>query len=343
MVRCGGLSTENSPCTDFLETKIETIGRSAFSESKLDGILIFPSTLESINDYALQNTFVSTIYLNGTNEISLGNIFRSASNCLIYTQSKATFTHANIPNVIARYDNNYCVSLRLVDNSPFRCPEAFTAGKVTFTKQFNQLYPSYSGATAEKGKASLWYGLSLPFLVTKITASDGRIFAPFNSGVEGAKPFWLRRMTAGNTFENVTNIEAGEPYIIAFPNNESYDAEYNVWGNITFTTEEAVTIPVTEEYGVNGGSYSMRRNYEVLPKSSSIYLLNSPHYGTPSGVQGSSSYAWGSVFIRSLRDSWPFEAYISSPWSTTSAFFIDPSANTRSARPLGRVPCIDDM
>ena len=197
---------------------------------------------------------------------------------------------------------------------------------------------------SEKGKASLWYGLSLPFPVTKITASDGRVFAPFNSGVEGAKPFWLRRMTAGNTFENVTSIEAGEPYIIAFPNNESYDAEYNVWGYITFVTEgNPVTIPATEEYGVNGGSFSMRRNYEVLEKSSSIYLLNSPRYGTPEGVQGSSSYAWGSAFIRSLRDSWAFEAYVSSPWSTTSAFFIDPSASTRSARPLGRVPCIDDM
>lgn len=151
-------------------------------------------------------------------------------------------------------------------------------------------------------------------------------------------------MTTGNTFENMTSIEAGEPYIIAFPNNASYDAEYNVWGNITFTAEgNPVTIPATEEYGVNGGSFSMRRNYEVLEKSSSIYLLNSPRYGTPEGVQGSSSYAWGSAFIRSLRDSWAFEAYVSSPWSTTSAFFIDPSVGTRSARPLGRVPCIDDM
>lgn len=349
---------------DFSHTVLETIDYSAFDGSHLEGVLTFPSTLKSIGDNAFKNNPVTAIYLTGTGEISLGNLFGSASNCLIYTQSETITTHVNIPNVIAKHQGNYCISLQLVENDSFRCPEAFTAGKVTFTKSFNRVYWG-STSTAQKGKASNWYALSLPFTVETITykGNDGqtRTFAPFNAGVEGAKPFWLRKFSKDDSFENVTKIEAGEPYIIAFPNYTAYLPEYNVAGDVVFSAKGPVTIPVTEEYEVNGSIYKMKRSYEIRPQSAFIYLLNSPRGDNP--TMGESGDGWGSVFLPGLRDSWAFEAYIIGAGTGNGVenegddlggmegatgvnlppLRINSPASTRSTHEIGSIPSIDDM
>ena len=334
---------------DFLPEGLKSIYGHAFHNSNLNGVLKFPSTVTYLADYALYDNDITAIYLPSKESITVGKIFGPSrkSNCLIYTNSENCNTSYNV--VV----NGVCVSLQLVETASFHCPEAFVAGQVTFVKQFNQgnqyLYNgSYThNLYAPKGEASHWYGLSLPFEVTEISTSDGRNFAPFNAGVEGAKPFWLRRMTVDGSWENMTKIEAGEPYIIAFPCSESYDDQFNVWGEVTFKGKR-VQIPATEEYAINHGFYAMKRNYAVLSQSQTRLMLNSPRWGdnnvnNPQGERGNSSYNWGSRFISNLRPSWAFEAYIGAGAGTTTSLSIGSESNTRSSKTLGSVPSIDDM
>lgn len=330
---------------DFLNEGLKTIGDCAFDDNNLSGDLTLPSTVESIGNYAFRySDGITSIHLGkASGQITLGDLFNKQVNCLIYVPAGCSVsTSSNIPNIIV---GNKISSLVLVEESPFACPEAFVAGKVTFTKQFNRIN-RWDDVKMTKGKSSNWYGLSLPFKVDKITTSDGRTFAPFGANTEeNCKPFWLRRLSSSGdfSFENVTSIEAGEPYIIAFPNSDSYAAEYNVAEDVTFSASGTITIPVTEEYEVSGGFNCMKRNYATLPPSGEVYLLNSPHDGNISGVQGNSSYAWGSYFIRSLRTSWAFEAYVTSS-SGAAAISINPATpTTRSSDSQGSVPSIDDM
>lgn len=337
---------------DFLNEGLKTIGNHAFDGCNLSGDLTLPSTIEQIDYgvFASNSNSITSIHLQNTSTtVTLGDLFSTQVNCLIYSPSDrvSTTSPTNLPNIICK---GRISSLILIESKPFKCPEAFVAGKVTFTKQFNRANWN-SEARMSKGKASNWYSLSLPFKVDQITAKakDGNTytFAPFGADTDGdTKPFWLRRLTTSGdfTFENKTVIEAGEPYIIAFPNSESYTDEYNVAGDVTFSATGTITIPVTEEREVSSGGFNyMRSNYEILPKSASIYLLNSPHTnGDMGGVLGNYSY-WGSYFIRSLRDSWPFEAYVTSS-SGAAAFSINPATpTTRSSGPQGPVPSIDDM
>lgn len=214
----------------------------------------------------------------------------------------------------------------------FHVPQAFKAAKVTYTRDFT--YPTYPG------EAAGWRSISLPFTVTDITGPQGQTLAPFNANVEGAKPFWLRRLTE-NGFENVTEIEAGVPYIIAMPNNEAYDDEYNINGTVTFTAQSVAGIdfPATDEMTRDvGPDFVLNANYNYRPMGTSVYALNETATDT--------RYA-GSVFVRNERALMPFEGYVSSTQITSGlpscyAIFGDRPA-TRGTRTLGPVPSIDDM
>lgn len=327
----------------FLPDGLEKIGSYAFRGCSIkDKVITLPS-ITSIGYYAFENNkTICAIYITGTQDAVLDNIFGKPSNCLIYATGHVTFSSDNLHNKVT---NGNCLKLRLVENSPWYCPEPFNAGIVTLTKQFNQEgsstdYPSY----AVSGKASNWYAINMPFVPDEITSADGRTWAPFNAGIEGAKPFWLRKLTTDTKkpFVDVAEIEADVPYIISFPCNESYEAEYNLCGNVTFTGTN-VSVPKTEgQTVVNGPYFAMYSNYENIPKASSIYLLNSAHYN-PDGVRRNYSDIWGSAFEQSLRESWSWEPYISFGSPTTTRTISLDGASTRGHKEVGSIPSIDDM
>ncbi len=327
----------------FLPDGLEKIGAYTFSGCSIkDKVITLPS-ITSIGNYAFENNkTICAIYITGTQDAVLDNIFGKPSNCLIYATGHVTFSSDNLHNKVT---NGNCLKLRLVENSPWYCPEPFNAGIVTLTKQFNQQYSSTSSPSyAVSGKASNWYAINMPFVPTEITSADGRTWAPFNAGVEGAKPFWLRKLTTDTKkpFADVTEIEADVPYIISFPCNESYEAEYNLCGDVTFTGTN-VSVPKTEgQTVVNGPYYAMYSNYENILKASSIYLLNSAHYN-PDGVRRNYSDIWGSAFEQSLRESWAWEPYISFSSPTTTRTISLDGASTRSHKEVGSIPSIDDM
>lgn len=342
----GAAAFENAGITSlsFLPDGVETIEGYAFMGCPIkDKVITLPS-ITSIGYYAFENNkTIGAIYISGSQDVVLDDIFGKASNCLVYAAGKVTLpTNEHIYNKIT---NGTCLKLRLIEDSPWYCPEPFNVGIVTLTKQFNQdyyntNYPVY----AVSGKASNWYAFNMPFVPDEITSTDGRTWAPFNAGVEGAKPFWLRKLTTDTKkpFVDVTEIEADVPYIISFPCNENYDAEYNLCGDITFTATN-ITIPKTgDQIVLSGPYYSMFSSYEPIPQASSVYLLNSAHY-EPNGVRKDYNDVWGSAFEQSLRESWAWEPYISFSSPTTTRTISLDAASTRGHKEVGSIPSIDDM
>ena len=315
-----------------LPNNLETIEYRAFSYcSNLENITI-PASLTSVGFHILEGCDrITSIFWNASIDNHYNGFGHSSGNCLIYISADNINMGYGDTKIIK---NGVCEELYLASSSRFFVPQEFKVKKISFSNYFNESYKTMFQ------KSSRWESIILPFTVTKITHSDGRILAPFNADVADAKPFWLRRLTA-NGFENVTQIEAGIPYIIAMPNNYNYDSEYNISGNVTFSAEDpnGITIPVTGDMVQDAGpSFILHANYETVPMADNIYVLNEAY---------DEDRPYGSVFVRNERDARPFEGYVT-PLSTAAnapAFFSLDAGRpaTRSAKPLGPVPSIDDM
>lgn len=323
--------------TIILPNSLNTIGNGCFSSCKGLTTITFPSSITSIGTSVISDCYnLTSIFWESTTTIpkDFSSTYSYTNrNILLYLSNPNTqVLDTDIKNIIVNGVAEEIV-LRSVSNSNFFVPQEFKAIKITYTRDFS--YPTYPG------EAAGWRSISLPFTVTNITHSDGRVLAPFNANVTGAKPFWLRRLTE-NGFENVTQIEAGVPYIIAMPNNEAYDDEYNITGSVTFTAQssQGITIPATSTLASDmGPEFVLNCNYSYIPASMTIYALNETATNTQKA---------GSAFVRNERAVLPFEGYVSSSASSVSAspsyYRIDNNMPvTRSNRPLGPVPTIEDM
>lgn len=316
-----------------LPANLKVIGSDAFQDCTSLRFLDVPSTVELIDDGALKGTKgLCAIFLNG--KTTLGDLFYDTYNCLIYLPASDANVSPKLKNIII---NGVASSIVLRDNgSDFFCPREFKTQKISYTKAFN----SSSAQYPIPGKAAGWVGLSLPFTVSNMTLEDGRVLAPFNANIADAKPFWLRKLTA-NGFENATSIEAGIPYIVAMPHNEKYAEEYNIKGAVTFTAQDitnGITIPVTSFKKNEGPLFDFHPSYESQPKGVSNYVLNTYDFVD--------DYNCGSVFVRALRDSKPFESYVTDKAISTKSpamFSIGGTAQTRSSPVVGGKPSIDDM
>lgn len=320
----------------MLPEQLESIDNSAFSECNNLTSITIPSSVKTVNTfifyrcYNLTSIFWNTS-INVPQYICGGFSSDMNSNVILYLADGSTQVETNLINNIVIDGVANEIRLYSASNSPFFVPQEFRAAHVTYTRSFT--YPTYPG------EASGWRSISLPFTVDNITGPAGQTLAPFNADVADAKPFWLRRLTE-NGFENVTQIEAGVPYIIAMPNNEAYDDEYNISGTVTFTASSSAGILFPDSVEMTqdvGPAFTFNANYSYLPQGTSIYALNE---------ENTDSYA-GSRFVRNERDVLPFEGYVSNSVITSNApryYDIDAGRPaTRAARPLGPVPSIDDM
>ena len=180
----------------------------------------------------------------------------------------------------------------------FYCPKAFTAKKISYAHHFGM-------ETGGNGKG--WETIALPFNVQKIShATRGEIvpFASYNGG-SSQKPFWLASMVSSG-FRSSSSIQANTPYVIAMPNSNKYQNEYNLAGDVTFSAEN-VNVPATPTF-----SGTFVPAYSTVTKSSNVHALNVVN----KYVSNSGGYDAGSRFISNLRDIRPFEAYISQGSST---------------------------
>ena len=178
-------------------------------------------------------------------------------------------------------------------NCDFYCPQAFTAGRISYTRNFRQ--------QTQVGVSRGWETLALPFTVQHVTHETKGAIVPFG-GSDDYQHFWLRRLTADG-IERATQVEANMPYIISMPNDrESYLDAACLNGRVTFWSED-VTVPVTEQVvtALADSTITMHPALQRTGRSSDVWALNVGE------VRG--QYLEGSVFERDYREVRPFEAY----------------------------------
>ena len=243
----------------------------------------------------------------------------SNPNLLLYVKS-AVYAPDDIKNVIV---NNVAKSVTLADaesGNNFYCPQEFTAEKITYEHN----YSMKTGYNTCQG----WESIVLPFDVAMISNNSGIALVPHSKWTYGdsKRPFWLYSMSE-NGWNAESAIKANTPYIISMPNNENYDEEYNLSGNIVFSASNVKVITSESLATAKYGHRNMVPNYQNQEKTNEIYALNVNNLWDKNTE---SDILEGSAFVRGLRQVRPFEAYmtIDSGGAATRSISIFGDSNT---------------
>ena len=307
------------------------INSSAFAYSGLSSITI-PETVTSVGGGILNGCSRLTSIFWECNRDVPNIIDLNSTSCLLYLSHdvKCPSTWKNViePGGVAQ-------TIVLKNEKRYLCPKAFTANKISYTREFTM--------KTIPGKAAGWQTIILPFSVQTITDKDGNRLAPFMAEGDGIwKRFWLRELQADGTYKDVTAIEANKPYLISMPNAEEYASEYCISGNVTFEADNVSLGETPEIVPTDGGAYSMYGTYDWVTGTRKVYALNLDNWS-----DGSVYYEKGSVFVPSLRDVAPFECYLqnNNPSASTRGFIgiVGSHASTRAGHPLGSKPSVTDM
>ena len=234
----------------------------------------------------------------------------SNPNLLLYVKNKQ-YAPNTIKNVVV---NGEAEEITLVDaqsGNNFYCPQAFTAKKVSYEHRY--------GMTTGYNTCQGWETIVLPFDVATILNATAQEIVPYAIWDESSnlRTFWLYNLTASG-WQAVNSIKANTPYIISMPNNENYDASYNITGNIQFIGNNVQIKASDNLSAVQSGNKSFVPNYQYQETSSSIYALNVNNQWNTN----TSAEAEGSTFIRSLRAVRPFEAYLTVEGGTSAPNYI---------------------
>lgn len=331
----GYSSFENSGLTEIeIPASVTSIGQYAFERTRLKELTI-PATVTSVGGgFVSYCSDLRALYWNSSVEVPYSY---DVENCFLYFPSgDYSYNRSYWTNVIF---DGVAESIVLNESGDrptqsYGCLKAFTAKKVTYYRNFEK--------TTYPGKSSGWQTIVLPFKPTSITHESKGAVAPFNSNVEGAKPFWLRALTSEG-WKDVTTIEPNKGYIIAMPNHSDYMEGYRLNGKICFSAEN-VQIGVTPETldATVGPEYEFQPIYHTEAKAAGVYALNVDY--TESGVE-----YYGSAFIRSSSDVRPYEAYVKTLGGNRSArsvFSVDTRSSASRAswqRNTTGIPQIGDM
>jgi hypothetical protein len=276
---------------DLSEVTIDELQDESFADMNLVSIA-FPSVRFNVGKRLLVGcNELAAIEWNSTNKIPediLGDI--KMPNILLYVKN-ANYANGVFGNVIV---GNSAESIILQDSktSNFYCPHEFTAHKITYTHNYAQ--------KTESGKCTGWETIALPFTPTAIVHNANGSMAPFAANDATKKPFWLCELTESG-FVNSNALMANTPYIIAMPNNIHYADEYILAGNVTFEGSNVKVLASLElNYGSKGGK-TFVPNFMNIDKDECMTLNVGETYN---------GYAMGSMFVQSLRNASPFEAYI---------------------------------
>lgn len=214
-------------------------------------------------------------------------------NCLIYASA----------GVECAYEGNVVIggmaeNIRLSHAKGFRCPEPFKAKEITYVRRFSM-------TSGNKDAAAGWESIVLPFDVQTFSHAEKGELAPFNSGREDTRPFWLAQL-APDGFKHVTDLKANTPYIISMPNSDSYEEEFNIRGDVAFhsESEEGVPVQATKPSALvrsDGPEFTLVPAYETVWQHDTVYAVNRTI---------SNGNLPGGAFVRNLRNVEPFEAYV---------------------------------
>ncbi|MBR0042323.1 MAG: leucine-rich repeat domain-containing protein [Bacteroides sp.] len=320
---------------------VTKIGANVFHGCSSLTHLTIPSSVTSIGENIVGDcNMLKIIRWNPT--IDIPRLFFEWNDCssLIYAPTGVTSHPDNKYVIIGDETNGYFTEhFELPGNSDFVCPIPFTAETAVYRKYYDR--GTIPGVTAG------WNTLTLPFDVTKIIIQETgdqpeRTLKPFGSDEMGdAKPFWLRTLS-DDGFVRSTKIEAGTPYLIAFPNNPSYYLpEYNIWGTIEYWGENVMVLADTEINVVNGPNFDMSGTYIRLKKSMNIYNID---YESFRDDMYGLYFHGGSLFRSSIRATEPFEAYLTNNNGSTRSYIpIEGNGSTRSSGAFNNIPSDNDM
>ncbi|MBR4728987.1 MAG: BspA family leucine-rich repeat surface protein, partial [Prevotella sp.] len=214
-------------------------------------------------------------------------------NLLVYV-NEASLAPQGVQNVVINGEAKEIILTDVTEgNNNWNCPQAFTAEKISYTRNFKQ--------QTEVGISRGWESIALPFTVQTITHETQGQIIPFGAQGTG-KYFWLRGYSPEG-LHRATVLEANTPYVISMPNNPTvYYAQYNLNGRVTFEAENT-TVPATpnmRDMVVTRGNITMAPIFVQIQRDEMIYAVN---VGQPYD-----RYPEGSVFVRKYRNVLPFEA-----------------------------------
>jgi len=220
-------------------------------------------------------------------------------NLLLYVKA-ADYAPTEVKNVIV---NGKAKNITLNDaasGNNFYCPQEFTAELITYEHN----YSMKTGYSTCQG----WETIVLPFDVTVVTNNIGTELVPHTQWTLGdsKRPFWLCSMNEDG-WKDESAIKANTPYIISMPNNDNYDATYNISGNIVFSASNVTVQASNNLVSSKHGHRNLVPNYQNIDRSSDIYALNVNNLWS---TNTDSNLAEGSAFVRDSRQVRPFEAYM---------------------------------
>lgn len=224
-------------------------------------------------------------------------------------------------NVIDLRDETH--DIVLTDGYPFWMPDWVADCNVTYRRNFTK-------TTALNGETAGWETICLPFEVQEYTAKINNQYVslkPFGADSDGSgdEPrFWLYGpgTKSWGEWQRADRMLGSAQYLIAFPNNPMYATEYNVAGEITFSSENVTLFSPALSGGWIDPFNDLVLNFEWVEKSETVMTVNDDWY-----EEGGKSYPPGSVFVANLRAARPFEPYIkTAPGQPAMRIFPNKSA-----------------
>ena len=259
-----------------------------------------PATVTSVGDDILDGcTGIAAIIWNPARPMT-GDMYNNTNpNLLQYVTMKKYATYG-INNVVV---NGVADNIELTDASEgnnFYCPVAFKAQQITYTHNYSM--------TTGRGTCQGWESIVLPFDVQTISRYDMKEAVPFavwNSTSSSTYPFWLYSFS-GSGWVKASSISANTPYIISMPNNDAYDDEYILTGEISFKASNAEVKASKDMVSSTNGDKTFIPALQEVAAADGVYPLNvNNSIETYAGKE-----AEGSAFISGLRKVHPFEAYM---------------------------------
>lgn len=235
----------------------------------------------------------------------------SNPNLLLYVKDKS-YAPADIKNVIVNGEADAITLTDAESGNNFYCPRAFTAKSVH--------YEHHYGMTSGLDVCQGWETIVLPFNVNTVTRESGEALVPYASWSVGSgqRPFWLYSLESEG-WKTATAIKANTPYIICMPNNEYYDATYNIKGNVVFAATNVEIKASDNMPSSKSGDRTFVPNYLNQDAAQNIYALNVNNQWSKNTEN---SLKEGSTFVSGLRPVRPFEAYMTTGGNESASRYI---------------------
>lgn len=274
-------------------TPVTHIAEGAFKNSDIKSIVI-PESVVSVGKGAFEGC-TDLVWVDWKSQADAdADCFDTPEqhgNLVVFTPQEGDYAGNVVVNGVAE-------TITLVDARPYEAPYDYVAKSITFTKRFAK--------TTAVGLSGGWEGMVVPFDVEYIQHGE-RSIAPFGgTRSDDALGCWVAELNDKGEFEMVSTIRADRPVIIAMPNSEEYDDDYNISGDVVFSATDA-QIKATPRPDLSPSqTFVLRGTYEAIEEQSKVYTLNDEVYT----VLYVGDCMPGSVFVANERDVRPFEAYV---------------------------------